>query len=163
MGYFLGFLFLHFSLRHRFVPTGFKVLDWARDIFLFAFITLWSVAVAYSRCVLNSSHPSVPISTDTRLFSCRYYLSYHTAKQVLCGFSIGVAFGAVYYLLVEFVPTRFPTSLLGRLRTALLTNPLSTWFRLRDGWAVWSDAGIEAQYLAWRKEWDRKRLAAKEE
>ena len=93
----------------------------------------------------------------------RYYLSYHTPKQVLCGFSIGVAFGAVYYLLVEFVPTRFPTSPLGRLRTALLTNPLSTWFRLRDGWAVWSDAGIEAQYLAWCKEWDRKRLAAKEE
>ena len=82
---------------------------------------------------------------------------------MLCGFSIGVAFGAVYYLLVEFVPTRFPKSLLGRLRTALLTNPLSTWFRLRDGWAVWSDAGVEAQYLAWRKEWDRKRLAAKEE
>ena len=60
MGYFLGFLFLHFSLRHRFVPTGFKVLDWARQIFLFAFITLWSVAVAYSRCVLASSYLLVP-------------------------------------------------------------------------------------------------------
>ncbi|EJF57208.1 PAP2-domain-containing protein [Dichomitus squalens] len=141
MGYFLSFLILHFSLRHRFVPTGSKVLNWARDIFLFTFITSWSVGVAYSR----------------------YYLSYHTPKQVLYGFSIGVTFGTFYYLLTEFVPVRFPNSPLGRFRTALLTNPLSTWFRLRDGWSVWSDAGTEAQYLVWRKEWDRKRLAAKED
>ncbi|PIL24726.1 hypothetical protein GSI_12612 [Ganoderma sinense ZZ0214-1] len=141
MGYFAGFLALHFSLRHRFVSTGFRLLDWARDIFLFSFIISWSVAVAYSR----------------------YYLSYHTASQVLWGFGIGVAFGAAYYLLMEFVSVRFPNSLPGRLRTAILTNPLCAWFRLRDGWAVWPDAGTEAQYRLWRKEWDRQRIPAKQD
>ncbi|KAI1791781.1 PAP2-domain-containing protein [Ganoderma leucocontextum] len=141
MGYFASFLVLHFSLRHRFVSTGFRFLDWARDIFLFAFIVLWSGAVAYSR----------------------YYLLYHTSSQVLWGIGIGVAFGTTYYLVAEFVPVRFPNSRLGRLRTACLTNPLCTWFRLRDGWAVWPDAGTEAQYVLWRKEWDRQRTSAKEE
>ena len=68
-----------------------------------------------------------------------------------------------YYFLVELVPVRRPQSLPGQARILLLINPISTWFRLRDGWAVWSDAGVEAQYLVWRKEWDRKRLAAKVE
>ena len=93
----------------------------------------------------------------------RYYLSYHTASQVLWGFGIGVAFGAAYYLLTEFVAVRFPSSLPGRLRTAILTNSLCAWFRLRDGWAVWPDAGTEAQYLLWRKEWDRQRMSAKKD
>ena len=51
MGYFASFLVLHFSLRHRFVSTGYRLLDWARDVFLFAFIISWSASVAYSRCV----------------------------------------------------------------------------------------------------------------
>ncbi|KAI0675790.1 PAP2-domain-containing protein [Trametes maxima] len=139
MGYFASFLFLHFSLRHRFVSTGFRILDYARDILLFAFIFSWAAAVAFSR----------------------YYLSYHSLPQVLWGFGIGVVFGAVYYTAVEYIPTRNPNSLLGRFRTALLTNPLSTWFRLRDGWAVWADSGTEAQWFRWREEWDRQRLDAK--
>ena len=95
-----------------------------------------------------------------RLIICRrYYLSYHSATQVLWGFAIGVSFGSTYYLIVEFISTRWPHSLLGRFRTALLTNPLSTWFRLRDGWVVWSDAGTEVQYHRWREEWDQKRGA----
>ena len=52
MGYFASFLVLHFTLRHRFIPTGSILLDWARDIFLFTFIISWSLGVAYSRCVL---------------------------------------------------------------------------------------------------------------
>ncbi|TFK83869.1 PAP2-domain-containing protein [Polyporus arcularius HHB13444] len=145
MGYFASFLLLHFSLRHRWVSTGFAFLDYARDILLFAFIISWSAAVAFSR----------------------YYLSYHTVPQVLWGFSIGVVFGSAYYTLVELIPTRWPNSPLGRFRTALLTNPVCAWFRLRDGWAVWADAGTEAQYVRWREEWDKRRLAttgkAKEE
>ena len=80
---------------------------------------------------------------------------------MLWGFGIGVLFGSTYYTLVELIPTRRPTSLLGRFRTALLTNPISSWFRLRDGWAVWADAGTEAQYWRWREEWDARRGAMK--
>ena len=75
---------------------------------------------------------------------------------------MGVVFGAAYYLLVEFVSVRFPSSLPGRVRTAILTNPICAWFRLRDGWAVWPDAGTEAQYHLWRKEWDRQRMLTKQ-
>ena len=57
MGYFASFLVLHFSLRHRFVSTGFRFLDWARDVFLFTFIISWSVATAYSRSVPSSFRP----------------------------------------------------------------------------------------------------------
>ena len=51
MGYFASFLVLHFALRHRFMSTGFRILDVARDVLLYAFIVAWSVAVAFSRCV----------------------------------------------------------------------------------------------------------------
>ncbi|KAI0630575.1 PAP2-domain-containing protein [Trametes polyzona] len=139
MGYFASFLILHFSLRHRFVSTGYRILDLARDVFLYTFILAWSASVAFSR----------------------YYLSYHSPPQVLWGFAIGVAFGTIYYALTEYIPTRRPHSLLGRFRTALLGNPVSTWFRIRDGWSVWADSGTEAQWLRWREEWDRQRLAAK--
>lgn len=52
MGYFASFLFLHFTLRHRWTPTGFRTLDLARDVFLYAFIFVWAGAVAFSRYVL---------------------------------------------------------------------------------------------------------------
>ncbi|EIW58559.1 PAP2-domain-containing protein [Trametes versicolor FP-101664 SS1] len=139
MGYFASFLILHFTLRHRWTPTGFRTLDLARDVFLYAFILAWAGAVAFSR----------------------YYLSYHSIPQVLWGFGIGVAFGTTYYMLVEHIPTRRPNSLLGEFRTALLANPVSTWFRIRDGWLVWPDSGTEAQWLRWREEWNRQRLDAK--
>ncbi|KAI0372626.1 PAP2-domain-containing protein [Pilatotrama ljubarskyi] len=139
MGYFASFLLLHFTLRHRFVTTGYPILDIARDVALYTFILTWAGAVAFSR----------------------YYLLYHSIPQVLWGFGIGVAFGTAYYMLVEYIPIRKPQSLMGRLRTTLLANPLSTWFRLRDGWSVWADSGMEAQWLRWREEWDRRRLGAK--
>ncbi|CDO69337.1 hypothetical protein BN946_scf184746.g18 [Trametes cinnabarina] len=139
MGYFASFLVLHFTLQHRFVSTGYRILDYARDVLLYTFILTWAGAVAFSR----------------------YYLSYHTIAQVLWGFTIGVIFGTTYYVFVEYIPRRRPGSLLGRFRTALLINPVSTWFRLRDGWAVWADSGTEAQWLRWREEWDRQRLEAR--
>ncbi|KAI0820750.1 PAP2-domain-containing protein [Trametes gibbosa] len=139
MGYFASFLILHFSLRHRWSSTGHRSLDFARDAGLYTFIIAWSLSVAFSR----------------------YYLSYHSAPQVLWGFIIGLAFGTTYYMLVEHIPTSHPNSLLGKFRSGLLTNPLLTWFRIRDGWTVWPDSGTEAQWLRWREEWDRQRLVAK--
>ena len=41
----------------------------------------------------------------------------------------------------------------------MLASAPAAWFRLRDGWAVWGDAGTEAQYWAWRAEWERARRA----
>lgn len=49
MGYFAAFLVCHFTLRHRFVTTGFGLLDRARNVILYAGIIGWSVAVAFSR------------------------------------------------------------------------------------------------------------------
>ena len=104
---------------------------------------------------------SAPFTVLTGPSRRRYYLAYHAPHQVLWGFGIGVVFGTTYYLLVEYIPTRRPHSLLGKFRTAVLANPLSTWFRLRDGWSVWADSGTEVQWLLWREEWDRQRLGAK--
>ena len=49
MGYFAAFLVCHFTLRHRFVTTGFGLLDRARNVILYVGIIGWSVAVAFSR------------------------------------------------------------------------------------------------------------------
>ena len=64
MGYFASFLVLHFALHHRFVSTGLRLLDVARDVFLYAFIVVWSVAIAFSRCVF------FPLSLDLVLALC---------------------------------------------------------------------------------------------
>ncbi|KAH9946491.1 PAP2-domain-containing protein [Amylocystis lapponica] len=135
MGYFATFLLCHFSFRHRFVSTGWHALDLVWKIALYIGVASWAGAVALSR----------------------FYLSYHTAPQVLWGLGIGVLFGATYYILVEVIPSRHPHSFPGRARTAILVNPLFTWFRIRDGWAVWGDSGTEVQWLRWRQEWDRQR------
>ncbi|OCH91518.1 PAP2-domain-containing protein [Obba rivulosa] len=135
MGYFAAFMTCHFIFRHRFPTTGIRVLDVAWKATVHSAIALWAAAVATSR----------------------YYLSYHTIPQVLWGLAIGIAFGATYYSVVELIPVWWPSSLLGQARILLLSNPVSTWFRLRDGWAVWHDGGIETQWLRWREEWDRQR------
>jgi dolichyldiphosphatase len=84
----------------------------------------------------------------------RYYLRYHTATQILAGLAIGSMFGTTYYIFIEELPTRFPSSLLGQLRSWLVGNPISTWIRLKDGWAVYPDGGQEAEWQMWRKEWE---------
>lgn len=81
----------------------------------------------------------------------RYALGYHSASQVLWGIGIGIIFGTVFYALAELMPTRRPKSFLGTIRTWILTNEVSTWLRVRDGWLVWDDAGREREWQAWRR------------
>jgi hypothetical protein len=81
----------------------------------------------------------------------RYALGYHSASQVLWGVGIGIIFGTVFYALTEFIPTRRPKSFLGTIRTWILTNEVSTWFRVRDGWLIWDDAGRETEWQRWRR------------
>jgi len=137
MGYFAAFMVCHLTFRHRFATTGTWMLDCMWKATVYSGVILWSALVATSR----------------------YYLSYHTVPQVLWGLVIGVAFGAAYYATFELIPVRYPDSLLGQARGLLLSNPVSTWFRLRDGWAVWDDGGVEVQWHEWREEWDRRRSA----
>ncbi|KZV68243.1 hypothetical protein PENSPDRAFT_653381 [Peniophora sp. CONT] len=134
MAYFATFLVLHLHFRHRFVSTGSWIIDKSFRLLLHAAFIGWAGIVAYSR----------------------HYLQYHSTAQVLWGVSIGVVFALVFYAVTELIPTKRPDSPLGRLRTYALANPISSWFRLRDGWEVWSDSGIEENWQIWRREWDRK-------
>lgn len=136
MGYFAAFLLCHIAFRHRFVSTGYRLLDLAWRSLVQLFIVGWAGAVAYSR----------------------YHLSYHSAHQVLWGVLIGAFFGTSYYAVIELIPCKYPASTLGQVRAAVLSNPISSWFRLRDGWAVWGDSGTEDQWQRWRSEWNRRRL-----
>ncbi|KAI0057433.1 hypothetical protein BV25DRAFT_1812448 [Artomyces pyxidatus] len=135
MAYFATFLVLHLHFRHRFVSTGYWIVDQVFRIALHAAFITWAAVVAYSR----------------------YYLAYHSIAQVLWGVFIGIAFAVPFYIVTELVPTRCPDSLLGKTRLFILTNPVSTWLRVRDGWAVWPDSGTEEQWQAWQKEWKRQR------
>lgn len=49
MGYFAAFLICHFTFRHRFVSTGWRILDLLRILILYSGILAVSMAVAYSR------------------------------------------------------------------------------------------------------------------
>lgn len=135
MGYFSTFLLLHFTFRHSFVSTGWRAGDALRRAALYVVLVAVAGAVAYSR----------------------YYLSYHTVPQILWGLGLGAAFASVWYGLLELVPLWYPRSVVGQMKAAVLGNPLCSWFRLRDGWAVWEDGGAEPQWLRWRAEWDRRR------
>ena len=84
----------------------------------------------------------------------RYFLTYHTAPQVVWGFCIGLLFGAVYYAGVELIPMHYPRSFLGEARAWVLENPVSTWCRVRDGWAVYPDGGTEVHWQDWRRRFD---------
>jgi len=93
-----------------------------------------------------------------RLFSTgslrSYYLGYHSPYQILWGLAIGAGLGVSLYLLTEAIPTRYPASPLGRMKTAILNNPVVVWLQLRDGWAVWADGGREGDWLRWRKQFE---------
>ncbi|GBE89565.1 Dolichyldiphosphatase [Sparassis crispa] len=141
MGYFTAFLYCHFSFRHRFISTGYLALDLIRVVVLYFSLAIWAGGVAYSR----------------------FYLSYHTIPQVLWGLGLGALFGTCYYTLVELLPSRYPHSVLGKMKAAVIANPASTWFRMRDSWAVWADGGVEAQWLRWRTEWCRIRAEVRGE
>ncbi|KAA1470209.1 PAP2-domain-containing protein [Dentipellis sp. KUC8613] len=132
MAYFTTFLILHLWYRHQFVSTGYRIVDALFQLALHSALIGWAATVAYSRL----------------------HLAYHSPSQVLWGVSLGIGFAVVFYLAAELIPTKRPNSYLGIVRTQLITNPVSTWLRLRDGWLVWPDGGVEEQWLAWRKELD---------
>jgi dolichyldiphosphatase len=94
---------------------------------------------------------------DSRNIRYRFHLGYHSPSQVLWGVAIGVLFSITFYLVVELIPVRNPRSLLGQLRTKILSNPVSEWFRLRDGWLVWDDCGKEMEWQEWRKQLEKKK------
>ncbi|PFH50259.1 hypothetical protein AMATHDRAFT_61461 [Amanita thiersii Skay4041] len=140
MGYFASFLMCHLYFRHQFATTGSGVVDvlWRGMVYLA--LVSWTGGVAYSR----------------------YYLGYHSVSQVLWGLGIGVGLGTTAYTLVELIPTRWPMSALGQFKAFLLTNPVSTWCQLRDGWAVWEDGGREDEWVRWRIRWEQQRKRVKE-
>ncbi|KAM6497166.1 hypothetical protein JOM56_007639 [Amanita muscaria] len=135
MAYFSAFLICHLYFRHRFSSTGSTILDALWRFLVYLFLVFWAGAVAYSR----------------------YYLEYHNEHQILWGLAIGAAVGVALYVFAELVPTRRPLSMLGQFKTFLLINPVSTWFQLRDGWAVWSDGGHEEEWVRWRIRWEQQR------
>ncbi|KAF8634562.1 hypothetical protein AX17_004152 [Amanita inopinata Kibby_2008] len=132
MGYFAAFLMCHLYFRHRFSTTGSEVLDHLWRIVVYTGLCFWAGAVAYSR----------------------YYLGYHNEYQILWGLAIGVMLGVSVYVLAELIPTRRPLSILGRIKTFIVTNPLSTWIQIRDGWAIWGDGGREEEWTRWRLRWE---------
>ena len=146
MAYFATFLICHVRFRHRFTPTGNKYVDLLLRLAVVLGLVAWAGGVAFSRSVFC---PPQVIKADW--WASRYALGYHSASQVLWGVGIGVAFGTVFYTLAELVPTRRPKSFLGTIRTWILANEVSTWFRLRDGWLLWEDAGREVEWQAWRR------------
>ncbi|KNZ75141.1 Dolichyldiphosphatase 1, partial [Termitomyces sp. J132] len=88
----------------------------------------------------------------------RYYLGYHSTSQVLWGVGIGILLGISLYVVAELIPRKRPFSILGKTKRALLSHPLSQWFRIRDGWAVWTDGGREGEWTRWRNEWERRQI-----
>jgi len=139
MGYFAGFLMCHLYFRHRFSSTGFELLDRAWRVAIYLGLAGWTSAVAYSR----------------------YYLTYHSAPQILWGLGIGVSLGVSLYVVAEVIPTRRPSSVSGRFRAFLLDNPVSVWLQIRDGWAIWADGGREDEWRRWRAEWVKQRSTAR--
>lgn len=141
MGYFSAFLICHVYFRHRFASTGFIVLDQLFRIVVYLGLAAWCAVVAYSRLSLL----------------------YHTPHQVKWGLGIGMALGVSHYVCTELLPARFPDSKFGRIRSAIVNHPISVWLQLRDGWAVWADAGREVEWKQWRTAWLKQhaRLAVK--
>lgn len=131
MGYFSAFLICHVYFRHRFASTGFIVLDQLFRIIVYLGLAAWCAVVAYSRLSLL----------------------YHTPHQVKWGLGIGMALGVSHYVCTELLPARFPDSKFGRIRFAIVNHPISVWLQLRDGWAVWADAGREVEWKQWRTVW----------
>ncbi|KAF9073248.1 hypothetical protein BDP27DRAFT_1319098 [Rhodocollybia butyracea] len=133
MGYFTTFLLCHLYFRHRFSSSGYLFLDQAFRVLVYTAISVWGLSVAYSR----------------------YYLQYHTPYQIFWGYAIGGVCGVVCYGCFELIPSRRPNSILGKFKTFLVSNPVSTWLQIRDGYAVWADGGRENDWRRWKSEWER--------
>lgn len=89
----------------------------------------------------------------------RYYLGYHNFHQIFWGLFIGSSLGTFVYSFAQLLPTWYPDSTLGRFKQWILSNPVSTWVQLRDGWDIWPDAGRESEWIRWRQEWEKKHVA----
>ncbi|KAJ4475039.1 hypothetical protein J3R30DRAFT_3658919 [Lentinula aciculospora] len=140
MGYFSTFLICHLYFRHRFASTGFPILDKVWRILVYVAVSTWGLSVAY----------------------WRYHLQYHTPYQILWGYGIGVVCGSCCYGCFELIPTLRPNSVLGQFKVFLVSNPVSTWLQIRDGWALWPDGGREDDWKRWKIEWDRQRVVSRE-
>lgn len=136
MAYFTTFLLLHMYFRHRFSSTGSKVIDTLWRVCVYLALLLWTGLVAYSR----------------------YSLGYHNLHQIFWGLVIGSLLGAFVYICAQLLPTMYPHSVLGQIKAWIISNPLSTWFQLRDGWDVYPDGGREGDWIRWRRDWEAKHL-----
>ncbi|KAF8868536.1 hypothetical protein CPB84DRAFT_1695971, partial [Gymnopilus junonius] len=139
MAYFASFLMCHLYLRHRFASTGFGFLDFMWRMTVYTGLLVWTGLVAYSR----------------------HYLGYHDWYQISWGLAIGTLLGISVYVVAEAIPSRYPTSALGRAKAMFLDNPVVVWLQLRDGWAVWEDGGREGEWRRWRKEWEKQEKSEK--
>lgn len=139
MGFFASFLICHLYFRHRFTSSGIAILDLAWRMFLYLSLIAWAGLVAYSR----------------------FHLMYHTPHQILWGLGIGVLLGISLYMTAELIPFRRPKSIFAKARMFLVKNPVSTWLQIRDGWAIWADAGREEDWKRWRVEWEQRILASR--
>lgn len=75
------------------------------------------------------------------------------------GAGIGTGLGVVHYILTELLPYRWPLSIFGQARAAILTNPVVQWVQIRDGWAVWADAGREVEWKGWKEKYDERQAS----
>lgn len=55
MGYFSAFLLCHLTFRHRFIPTGWWLVDVLWRMLVYAGLMSWALAVACSRSVIEYS------------------------------------------------------------------------------------------------------------
>jgi dolichyldiphosphatase len=99
-----------------------------RGVYVFGLV-LWSLMVAYSRYVgTHLAHICSCISCITcycRVFAyestdhASWHLRYHSPIQVVAGYTIGLAAGGAYFVLTEYIPIVYPTSILGRMRSGV--------------------------------------------
>ncbi|ESK96462.1 pap2 domain protein [Moniliophthora roreri MCA 2997] len=134
MGFFSTFLICHLYYRHRFTSTGYPLVDILWRFMIYVGLISWALGVAYSR----------------------YHLKYHSPPQILWGLAIGIISGFTLYISLEVIPKRYPKSLFGRFKALLISNPVSTWLQIRDGWAVWPDGGRESEWVRWKREWEKR-------
>ncbi|KAF8075117.1 PAP2-domain-containing protein [Lyophyllum atratum] len=137
MAYFASFLICHMYSRHRFTSTGYPVLDQLWRVIVYIGLLAWSGTVAYSR----------------------YYLGYHNGNQILWGITIGLLLGISLYIFAELIPRRRPRSIFGATKRLIITNPVSSWLQIRDGWAIWADGGREGEWIRWKIEWEKQQVA----
>jgi len=134
MGYFATFLTCHLLFRHQFESFGHPLLDSIWRLVVHFGLVLWVFIVCYSR----------------------YHLTYHSIPQIAWGAGVGVLFGLLNYVLCEFIPYNYPDSLLGQLKRLILSSWFATSLRIRDGWVVWPDGGLNYGWEAWRSRWEAK-------